>query len=457
MKRITCFSTIITIATTCFFILVFGFEDCDVCYSLNFMIFKLLVCGLAIIGLSFYFAKKYVYVENIIFDIENQPILETNEASNEVSFSCEGKIVSEKTIESYNNKIPCVYYHYILEKLVHSNKSSTWKVVKNKVDFVPFYIEDKRGRLKIDITNIDSDFSKFEIPRNNGRRNPQNSEIDCEVILNKKRFDDGSFLSKTKYRKSEYILRPNVNAYVYGYVSKDDDGLVLREHDEHPLIISRKPQEVYVKEFYKGKKIIYIAHFLAMIGYVVMVYALNYFFSMNSVVFLFLLLLGCFLIIGSVIFTMYNRIIYLKHRALNALSNIDGELKRRNDLIPGLIEIVKAYAEYEKNLLFQITEARMKIVHSEQIEYKFVNNPNKLDSTIFMLREKYPELKTSSNFNNLMLNLTDTEERIAYSRMFYNRSVRKYNTLIKQFPFVILAVMYNMREMKFINFASYSK
>jgi LemA protein len=144
---------------------------------------------------------------------------------------------------------------------------------------------------------------------------------------------------------------------------------------------------------------------------------------------------------------MYNRIIRLEQRAANSLANIDVELKRRASLIPNLVLVVKKYAQYETSVQDKLTQLRAKAVMSNTMKHESLHT----GPQIMGVAEGYPDLKANEQFLNLMQNLTDTEERIAYSRTFYNRSVRKFNTLIQQFPFLLIAQMFKKTPKQFVN------
>ena len=455
MKRITIFSTITAIGVICFFIIILAGENCDDCFSAPAMAAKFFVSGLVIIVGSIYFTKEFLKTENIIFDIESQPILETNEATDGVPFAGEGIIKSEKTIRSLYTNTSCVYFHSIKEMYVESRRGrGRWQIVENISLFVPFYIEDKRGKLKIDLTNLDDDFSGYKIlsPTFEGVPNPKNSELDCDVLLKENYFTPKELYQVStskmgKYRWSEFVLRPWTKVFVYGMVSRRNEELFLHEDERCPLIISKKNRDQYVEEFYRGGNLVYFVHFLITIGYTIALFSLNYFLQLDPLKLLALLFIGNFAITGSVIFSLYNRIVTLKNRALNALSNIEVELKRRADLIPNLVEVVKGYAKHEKEVQKIIAEARAEIMFSKELK----KEEKPVIPSLVAIIENYPDLKASENFQNLMRNLIDTEERIAYSREFYNRTVRKYNTIINQFPFLIISSPLRLKEMDFIS------
>lgn len=151
------------------------------------------------------------------------------------------------------------------------------------------------------------------------------------------------------------------------------------------------------------------------------------------------------------IWFLYNGLITAKLRVNEALSQIDVQLKRRADLIPNLVETVKGYAKHEKELFEKVTEQRSALVSAKGMHEKAEAN-NQLSQTlksIFAVAESYPDLKASQNFSELQSELSDTENKIAYSRQFYNSSVLDYNTKIKVFPNVFFAQLLNFKEAEF--------
>ena len=119
---------------------------------------------------------------------------------------------------------------------------------------------------------------------------------------------------------------------------------------------------------------------------------------------------------------MYNNLVGLRNRVKNSYSQIDVQLKRRNDLIPNLVETVKGYAEHEKSVLEEVTKARTGVMNATTVEETSAAN-NVLTGalkTLFAVAENYPDLKANSNFQQLQSELSETEDKIAYSRQFYN-------------------------------------
>nr|MBI5455589.1 LemA family protein [Candidatus Levybacteria bacterium] len=148
---------------------------------------------------------------------------------------------------------------------------------------------------------------------------------------------------------------------------------------------------------------------------------------------------------------LYNSIIVAKMRVSESLSQIDVQLKRRADLIPNLIETVKGYAKHEKELFEKVAKERANLVSATGVEEKAKVNSelSKTLKSIFAIAEAYPDLKASQNFMELQEELSDTENKVAYARQFYNSIVLDYNTKLKVFPNVLFAKLLNFRQAEF--------
>lgn len=148
---------------------------------------------------------------------------------------------------------------------------------------------------------------------------------------------------------------------------------------------------------------------------------------------------------------IYNSLVAARLRIQEALSHIDVQLKRRADLIPNLVETVKGYAKHEKDLLENITKARSALMSAGTTHEKADANNMLTESlkSLFAVAENYPDLKANENFAKLQEELSDTENKIAYSRQFYNSNVLDYNTKIGVFPNVIVANMFGFKPAEF--------
>lgn len=144
---------------------------------------------------------------------------------------------------------------------------------------------------------------------------------------------------------------------------------------------------------------------------------------------------------------VYNKFIKDKNLIREAWSGIDVQLKRRNDLIPNLVDAVKGYSEYEKILFERITELRNKAASQVQIKEKAhtENDLTKAIVNLLVVAEAYPDLKASTNFLDLQEELADTEDQLQYARRYFNGVVRDYNTRVESFPSNIIANIFNYK------------
>ena len=147
---------------------------------------------------------------------------------------------------------------------------------------------------------------------------------------------------------------------------------------------------------------------------------------------------------------LYNGFIQKRNRVQDAWAQIDVQLKRRYDLIPNLINTVKGYAAYEKSVLTQVTALRSSLVTGSVQDKAAANNQiSQALKSIFAVAENYPDLKASANFQQLQLQLTDTEDKIAFVRTSYNDYVLDYNNAIQQFPGNVFAGTFHFARQDF--------
>jgi len=147
----------------------------------------------------------------------------------------------------------------------------------------------------------------------------------------------------------------------------------------------------------------------------------------------------------------YNRFIVLRNRFQNAWSQIDVQLKRRADLIPNLVETVKAYAKHERKVFTEVTKARTALMNAKSLDQKAKANDllSGALKTLFAVAENYPKLRANENFLQLQEELSGTESKIAYARQYYNDSVLSYNNMIERFPSNIVAKMFGFKRKEF--------
>lgn len=147
------------------------------------------------------------------------------------------------------------------------------------------------------------------------------------------------------------------------------------------------------------------------------------------------------------IISLYNKLVTSRQKVKNAWSQIDVQLQRRFDLIPNLVETVKGYMGHEESVLTKVTELRTSWANAKSISEK-AELDNELSGTlktIMAVSENYPDLKANQNFSELQEELRSTENKISYSRQFYNDAVTMYNTRLETFPSNLVASIFNFK------------
>jgi LemA protein len=151
------------------------------------------------------------------------------------------------------------------------------------------------------------------------------------------------------------------------------------------------------------------------------------------------------IILVIAIIAMYNSLVSSRIKVDNAWSQIDVQLQRRFDLIPNFVETVKGYASHESETLEKVTQLRTSWVNANTISEK-ADLDNQLSSalkTIMAVSENYPDLKANQNFSELSEELRNTENKISFSRQFYNDTVTMYNEKLQIFPSNIIANIFH--------------
>lgn len=155
---------------------------------------------------------------------------------------------------------------------------------------------------------------------------------------------------------------------------------------------------------------------------------------------------------------IYNKLVALKNRIMNAYSQIDVQLKRRYDLIPNLVETAKGYLKHERETLEAVIQARNTALSANQ---RVSQDPGDAQAVgalagaetvltgalgkLFALSESYPDLKASQTMQNLSEELSSTENKISFARQAYNDAVMIYNTQIESFPDNIIATQFTFK------------
>lgn len=147
----------------------------------------------------------------------------------------------------------------------------------------------------------------------------------------------------------------------------------------------------------------------------------------------------------------YNGLVGLRNQTQNAWSQIDVQLKRRHDLIPNLVESVKGYAGHEKSTLEGVIKARNQAASASGVlaQARAEGELSAALGRLMAVVEQYPDLKANQNFLRLQEELTSTENKVSFSRQFYNDSVMEYNTRLQSVPSNIIADLFRFQKAEF--------
>ena len=158
-------------------------------------------------------------------------------------------------------------------------------------------------------------------------------------------------------------------------------------------------------------------------------------------------------------FYYYNKFVVLGNRIDNSLSQIDVQLRKRADLVPNLINTVKGYAKHEKGIMKDVTEARKALLSANDFSgrVKAGNQLQQALKSIFAIAENYPNLKANENFLQLQQELAAIEDKIAYSRQYYNDSILSYNNAVTLFPGLMFAGMFGKSRKDFLEIPAEAK
>jgi LemA protein len=151
--------------------------------------------------------------------------------------------------------------------------------------------------------------------------------------------------------------------------------------------------------------------------------------------------LGVLAVLLLYVVLAFNGLVRHRNRVENAWSGIDVQLRRRYDLIPNLVEAVKGYATHERELFQEVTVARTRAIEAGTVadQAQAETEVTRSLGRLMAVAEAYPQLRANENFLALQEELTATESKIAFARQFYNDQVMRYNTMIEQFPSLVVA------------------
>lgn len=153
-------------------------------------------------------------------------------------------------------------------------------------------------------------------------------------------------------------------------------------------------------------------------------------------------------IVAAIFFLYYNRFVTLLQRINNSKSQISVQLKKRADLVPNLVNMVKGYMKHEKSVLTEVTKARTSIMNAKNFEGKVKAGGQLQEAlkSLFAVAENYPDLKASQNFLELQREVASIEDKVAYARQYFNDSILTYNTMMQKIPGVWFARIYGFKK-----------
>lgn len=163
------------------------------------------------------------------------------------------------------------------------------------------------------------------------------------------------------------------------------------------------------------------------------------------------ILLGVVVVLLLWAVSLYNKLVTNKNLVAEGWSGIDVQLKRRNDLIPNLIESVKGYMGHERGVLDQVTELRTKSQAAQGVadKAKVEGAMGAALANLFAVAENYPDLKASQNFLDLQKSLADIEDQVQLARRYYNGTARNFNILIQSFPSNLMASAFGFSTVEY--------
>ena len=165
-----------------------------------------------------------------------------------------------------------------------------------------------------------------------------------------------------------------------------------------------------------------------------------------------LIVLAVLILLGLYVVAQYNGLVGVRNLVQESWRQIDVELTRRHDLIPNLVETVKGYAAHEKAVFEEVSRTRAQAASAGSTPEQQATQENELTHALgrlFAVAEAYPVLRASENFQQLQLELSTTEDRIAAGRRFYNANVRDLNTRVESFPSNLLASAFHFEKAEY--------
>ena len=385
-----------------------------------------------------------------------------------------GRVNCAQPLTAYLSERQVVYYNYSVEeqwrKRTRSNgktrTQSGWKTLDSGTFQVPFQLHDDTGDIRV---------------------HPEGAEFHGhQIIARTVRKSDPLYYGKGprtsianstgRRRFRETIIANGAEAYVMGTVRvRDEVDVVAPEvaQDEfgEAFIISSKSEDELIKKFGWQSTGSFAGAFAAAVAgpslFVALAFEGNVPDSTWSTVLILSIVLGLLVpmvIAGLYAKTIYNGLVDLRNRVRRAWAMLDVEFKRRHDLIPNLVNVVKSVASHERQVLESVVQARTNpnlssepnSEEARQVSQAIDQQTQGLQQ-LFAVAEAYPDLKSDGAFKKLMRELTRCEEKIALARSFYNDSVECVNNRVETFPDMLLAGLAGTQKEEFLSFEPFEK
>ncbi len=369
-----------------------------------------------------------------------------------------GTAVTHFPLTSYLAEKQCVYYSYKIEEQYKETtrdkdgKKRTrkgWKTISSETHYKPFELHDDTGSIRIQ---------------------PKGAEFHGDTVISKTcRRTDPMYYGKGPRRRirnstgrrrfSESIIPVNEDTYVMGTARIREDIVEPEIADDEfgeLFLISSKSEEQLVSKFTWAARGSYtgaiISAALAPTLFTMEAQEIGFGEALGASVIPMVLvaMVVAFFIFALYLKTVFNGLVDVRNRVDRAWSMLEVEYKRRHDLIPNLVEMVKGFADHEKETLEAVTEARgaaqVGSNHNAGQASAGLNQQSSALGTIFAVVEDYPDIKADESFRKLMEELTRTEDKISLARTFYNDSVERANNRIQTFPDMLLAPLAGAKE-----------
>ena len=328
-----------------------------------------------------------------------------------------GRAVKEESwLTSRYAKQRCCWFRYVKQQRQGSGKDAKWVTIASGEEKTPFALKDDSGSIQID---------------------PQKASVTGRRVFHVR---SGNII------RTEWAVDAKDLLYVLGPAglkSAEDDFLTIAHQPDDRFLISVESERKIMLRFASAG---FLLLNVSLIGGTTGILALLSMGRFSAFDFFLSALFPPLYLVGLVAAFLYNDLIYLRERMRRALAMIDVALKKRSDLVPQLVDLVKGYLQHEKKLLAAITEMRTRPPDSMDERERSETLHNRGTRAFLALMERYPDLKGEKLATDLQKRLITIENEVAFARAGYNDSVERYNTRIASLPEVILAQTFRFKR-----------